>query len=135
MPPRMKAPTKLSRAHYSGVTLIELVVAVAILAIGSAAAWGSFDVVRRGIGGQAARALAQEVALNQAALLRLGDMQSRRDASLLPDRVVQGGIDWHIRTSTEATEGAWAQTEISVTAPGKPGARLIVWLPISEAGR
>jgi len=108
-----------------GVTLIELVIAVAILALGAAAAWRSFDAARRGVGGQAARALAQEVALNRAAELRL--MQGGGGA--LPGIVRMGGIDWRLSLTTRATEGALAETEIAATAAGHPGARLLVWLP------
>lgn len=110
-----------------GVTLIELLIAVAILAMGTLAAWRSFDAVRRGVGGQAARALAQEVALNRAAELWLAP------GADLPGVERMGGVDWTVTLSAQATEGGLAETEILVAAPGQPGARLMVWLPEADA--
>lgn len=135
--PRARRPS--SRAP-RGVTLIELVIAVAILALGAAAAFGSLDAVRRGIGGQAARAIAQEVALNRAAELRLAAQAADAAASTglgpgsgLPGTVRMGGIDWRVSLTAQETEGALAETEIRVTATGQPGARLLVWLPAAVA--
>jgi general secretion pathway protein I len=110
-----------------GVTLIELVIAVAILALGTAAAWRSLDAARRGVGAQAGRALAQEVAFNRAADLRLAD----RPAPLSGTERL-GGIDWTLTQTTLGAEGGLVQTTISVTATGRPGARLLVWLPAPQ---
>lgn len=107
-----------------GITLIELVVAVAVLALGAAAAWRSLDAAGRSAGGQAERALAQEVALNRAADLRLA-----APGTLMPAVERLGGIDWTVTQTTAATAGGLAQTEIAVAAPGRAGARLTVWLP------
>jgi general secretion pathway protein I len=114
-------------AHPRGVTLIELVVAVAILALGAAAAWQTLDTVRRSIGGQANRALAQEVALTRAAELRLAGA----GPGALPGQVRMGGIDWSVAVTTRATAGGLAETEVLVTAPGRRGSRLLVWLPVA----
>jgi len=111
-----------------GVTLIELVIAVAILALGTAAAWRSLDAARRGVGTQADRVLAQEVALNRAADLRLADRPGP-----LPATERMGGIDWTLTQTALPAEGGLAQTEITVTAPDRAGARLLVWLPGGEA--
>lgn len=105
-----------------GVTLIELLVAVAILALGTLAAWRSFDAAGRGVGGQAARVLAQEAVLNRAAELYLDPAAPRPDVERL------GGIDWTLTLTVQATEGGLAQTEIRAAAPGQPGAVLTVWL-------
>jgi general secretion pathway protein I len=119
-----------------GVTLIELVVAVAILALGTAAAWRSLDAARRGVGAQADRVLAQEVALNRAADLRLAG-----GGDTLPETERMGGIDWTVTRTARPAEGGLVETEIVVTprgrvpgaasgtAPGGAGARLLVWLP------
>jgi len=112
-----------------GVTLIELVIAVAVLALGTAAAWRSLDAARRGIGGQAGRVLAQEVALNRAAELRLA-----RPGAWQPGPVAMGGIDWSVGATVLAVADGLAETEIVVTAPGQPSARLRVWLPAGAAG-
>ena len=136
MPPAL-IPAHRRRPSDRGVTLIELVIAVAILALGAAAAWSSLDAVRRGIGGQAARALAQEVALNHAAELRLAARGGGAARLAETERVRMGGIDWRISLATQETEGDLAETEIRVTATGQPGARLLIWLPAanSEAAR
>lgn len=111
-----------------GVTLIELLIAVAILAMGTMAAWRSLDAVRRGIGGQSERGLAQEVALNRAAELRLAGPGAR-----LPGVERMGGIDWTVTLFARETGGALAETEILVGAPGRAGARLVVWLSRDNA--
>lgn len=123
-----------------GVTLIELVVAVAILALGTTAAWRSLDAARRGVGAQATRALAQEVALNRAGDLRLADRTAP-----LPDTERMGGLDWTVTQTMRPAEGGLIEIELSVTAPrrlpggapgtatGGAGARLVVWLPAPDA--
>lgn len=109
-----------------GFTLIELAVAVAILAIGTVAAWRSFDQAQRGIGGQLDRTLAAEVALNRAAELRLGGMTAGR---ALPDVVTEGRIDWRIAVEDRATAGGLVEATILVSAEGRPGARFVVVVP------
>ncbi len=109
-----------------GFTLIELVVAVAILAIGTMTTYRSFDAARRGIGGQVDRVLAAEVALNRAAELRLQGIEAGR---ALPSRVTQGRIDWTVAVREAATEGGLVEAAISVSAAGHPGARFVVYVP------
>lgn len=108
-----------------GVTLIELAVAVVILALGSLVAMRSLDQARRTLGGQAARVLAQEVALNRAAELRLFGLDTGRD---LPARVRQGPIDWDIDLATVATAGGRVAATIRVSAAGQAGAVMVVHL-------
>ncbi|HPD92503.1 MAG: prepilin-type N-terminal cleavage/methylation domain-containing protein [Rhodobacter sp.] len=110
----------------AGFTLIELAVAVAILAIGTMAAYRSFDAAQRGIGGQLDRALATEVALNRAAELRLQGMQAGRG---LPPVVSQGGRDWAVSVTESAMAGGLIEATIAVTAPERPGARLVAAVP------
>lgn len=105
-----------------GVTLLELVIAVAVLALGTAAAWQAIGAARRGIGTQAERVIALEVALNRAAELRLAT------PGLTPSERM-GGIDWTVTATPRATEGGLVETELLVAAPGRAGARLTVWLP------
>lgn len=107
-----------------GFTLVELAVAVAILALAASATWRSFGAAQRGIGGQIARALAAEVALNRAAELRLG---LDRDAPL-PARVTQGGLDWDVTTEERATAAGGRLVTVLVSAPSQPGARIVVAL-------
>ena len=109
-----------------GFTLIELAIAVAILAIGTIAAYRTFDQAQRGIGGQLDRALAAEVALNRAAELRLAGMAEGR---ALPDTVTQGRIDWQVAVAGLATAGGLVEATIVVSADGRPGARVVVVVP------
>jgi len=76
------------------MTLIELVIAIAILSIGMIAAWRGYEQAQRGIGGQVGRILAQEVALNRAAELRLSGLTEGFDIRLTrnpPWRAAGGG--------------------------------------------
>lgn len=114
MRPRLSGPR--------GLTLIELVVAVAVLALGLAAAWTAIGAARRSALGQIERVLAQEVALNRAAELRLGTPG-------LPQVEPMGGIDWTVAAQRRATAGGLVETELVVAAEGRAGARLVVWLP------
>ncbi|MCB1407836.1 MAG: prepilin-type N-terminal cleavage/methylation domain-containing protein [Rhodobacteraceae bacterium] len=115
---------RLSAAR--GFTLIELVVAVAILSIGSLAAYRSFDAAQRGVGGQIPRLLAAEVALNRAAELRLSGMAEGR---ALPATVRQGRTDWTVAVTENRTSGGLIEAAIAVTAPGSPGARAVTYVP------
>jgi general secretion pathway protein I len=114
----MRRPVSAPR----GVTLLELVIAVAVLALGTAAAWQAIGAARRGIGAQAERVLALEVALNRAAEIRLGTPD-------LPEVERMGGLDWTVTATGRATEGGLVETELLVAAPGRAGARLVVWRP------
>ncbi|WP_068303501.1 prepilin-type N-terminal cleavage/methylation domain-containing protein [Pararhodobacter sp. CCB-MM2] len=114
------------RRAMKGFTLIELAVAVAILSIGTIAAYRSFDQAQRGIGGQLDRAMAEEVALNRAAELRLLGMRGGR---LLPVTEEQAGHDWRVSVTEETTASGMIQAAITVSAEGRPGARLVVVVP------
>ena len=109
-----------------GFSLIELAVAVAILSIGTVAAYRSFDQAQRGIGGQLERALAEEVALNRAAELRLGGMRAGR---ALPSTVRQGGMDWRVAVLESVTAAGLIEATITVRAEDRAGARLVVVVP------
>lgn len=108
-----------------GLTLVELAVAVVILALGSLVAIRSLDQARRTLGGQGSRVLAQEVALNRAAELRLYGLQTGRD---LPTRVRQGLVDWDLSLTEADTEGGRVQATIRISAEGQPGAVVLVHL-------
>lgn len=106
-----------------GVTLLELVIAVAVLALGTAAAWQSFGAAARAAGGQMDRVLAIEVAQTRAA-----ERQLRLPVPPGPVRL--GGIDWTVSETGQATRGGLVETQIAVQAPGRAGARLVVWVPV-----
>ncbi|GAB4267540.1 MAG: hypothetical protein Kow0013_17590 [Pararhodobacter sp.] len=112
-----------------GFTLIEVLVAVAILSIGTIAAYRSFDQAQRGIGGQVERALAAQVALNRAAEMRLRGMAAARG---LPSEVRMGTALWRVEVIERATTGGLVEAEILVRpASGREGAgaRLVAFAP------
>ena len=111
-----------------GFTLIELVIAVAILSIGTLAAYRSFDVAQRGIGGQVSRLLAAEVVLNRAAELRISGMDAARS---LPSQVDMGTTEWTVEVIETATTGGLIEAEIIASAAGQPGARAVVYMQSS----
>ena len=85
---------------------------------------GAFRVLGAGIRGaddERTRLLAEQVALNRAAELRL-------EGAGLPGEVTLGGRDWDIATRDAATAGGFVETTILVTPQaGGPGARLVTW--------
>ncbi|MCC5969533.1 MAG: type II secretion system protein [Pararhodobacter sp.] len=124
----MRPPLTTQPDH--GMTLVELVLAIAILSIGMTAAWRSFEQAQRGIGGQVGRVLAQQVALNQAAELRL---RGRSGASTQPAEARMGPFTWRIEVIDAETRGGLIEAAITVSAPGQPGARLVAYRPAFEA--
>ncbi|WP_370205445.1 prepilin-type N-terminal cleavage/methylation domain-containing protein [Pararhodobacter marinus] len=122
----MRPAMTTRRRPARGFTLIELAVAVAILAIGTVAAYRVFDQAQRGIGGQLDRTLATEVALNRAAELRLQGMRAGRS---LPGTEPMGGIGWAVNVTEAATVGGLIEATILVTADERPGARYVVVVP------
>ena len=113
-----------------GITLIELVLAVLILSIGALAAFRVSDTAQRGIGQQEARLLAQQVALNRAAELRLVGMAEGRS---LPAVVEMGRFQWRVAVSETTTEIGLVEATIAVTGQNLPGARLVAFVPVDQA--
>lgn len=106
-----------------GITLIELVLAILILAMGTIAVMQSLDQSRRGIGEEPQRAIAARVAANRLAEIRI--MGPSR-AGALPGTVEMGGWRWTVETSARRTAAGLA--EITVTAraySGGPGGRAL----------
>jgi len=110
----------------SGISLIEMVIAVLVLSIGIVAGFQSLGQSRVVIGGELPRLLAQSAALNRAEELQmLGAIAGRG----LPRQVQQGPFRWNIAVQEEATEGGFVQATIRATAPGQPGAVFVVFVP------
>jgi len=116
-----------ARAGGRGMTLVELILAITILSIGMIAAWRSYEQAQRGIGGQVGRVLAQQVALNRAAELRLVGLPEGRS---LPAEVEIGAVRWQVALSEAETRVGLSEVAITVTAPGQPGARMVTYVPL-----
>ena len=111
-----------------GFTLLELMVAVTILALATMALMRVLDSTQRAIAGQEARILAHHAALNRAAELRLAESAQARAA--LPRNVANGPHEWRVQRDERETRGGLAEVELQLSAPGLPGARLVLFLPV-----
>lgn len=107
-----------------GVTLVELVIAILVLSLGTVAAFRAIDQSRRVAGDATARFLALQVALNRAEGLRV---LSAEAAARLPDAVAMGGRDWRLAESERITEAGFAEITVTVTAMGLPGAQVVAY--------
>lgn len=116
-----------------GLTLLELVIAVAVLSIGTLAALRATDQSRRALAGAPQRLLAQVVAQNRAEELRLFGVATGRG---LPDRVTMGGQVFVLDVAFSATAGGLSEARITARREGGgPGALLVAILPAPGAGR
>ena len=106
-----------------GLTLLELVVAVMVLAIGSIAALRTMDHARASIGGGGTRVLAALVAENRVQELRL-----LGPGSSLPEQVELAGRSFTLSTTRQATAGGLQRVEIRAVAQNGPGAVRVVYL-------
>lgn len=113
-----------------GLTLIELAVAVLVLAIGSIAALRAADQSRLAIGGAADRLLAQIVARNRAEELRLLPPEER---AALPTEITMGGQTISLTTTTKTTAAGLAETTVTARAQRGGGAIFVIYLPVEPA--
>lgn len=114
-----------------GMTLIELVVAMFILAIGTVAALGALDQSRRGIGQARTRLLAQIVVQNRAEELRLLGSVA---ISSLPSQVSMGAQEFTVAEELQATAGNLFEVTVTARPREGPGALIVVYLPIGGPG-
>ena len=110
----------------AGVSLIEVTVAVLVLAIGVSAGMQSLSQARIGIGTEVPRLIAREVALNRAE-----ELQILGSAAGLPSQVDRGGIMWNVVVESAATAGGDVELRISVRADGHPRALITAYAPAS----
>ncbi|EIE50732.1 prepilin-type N-terminal cleavage/methylation domain-containing protein [Salipiger aestuarii] len=107
-----------------GLTLLELVIAILVLSLGSLAALRATDQSRRAIGGEEPRLLARVAARNRAEELQL--YGSRGPA--LPGDVSLMGQTIAIGTRTAATTGGLLRATVTARAASGEGAMLTVYL-------
>ena len=115
----------MHRGSDRGLTLLELVVAVLVLSLGTIAALKAMDQSRLAIGGAETRALAQIAARNRAQELRLFGGRAA-----LPDTVRMGRRDFRLAVETEATAGGLLRAAITVRSEAGPGAYLVTFVPL-----
>lgn len=107
-----------------GFSLVELVVAILVLAIGTVTALRAFEAAGRDSAGLSARLLAFEVAASRADEIRLLGIA---EAGVLPEEVAMGRHRFRIALTRKPTLGGLVETEIAVTASDGPGARLVAY--------
>lgn len=107
-----------------GLTLLELTVAIFVLALGSLAALRAADQSRHAIGAELPRLLARVAAEN-----RLEELHLLGPAALaLPPQVLQGGQIFHLAVTREATEAGLFKTTVTARAESGEGAVLTGYL-------
>ncbi|MBD3664938.1 type IV pilus modification PilV family protein [Sulfitobacter aestuariivivens] len=116
---------KVDGAPDSGMTLIELAVAILILALGTVATLRATDQSRLAIGGAEDRILAQLAARNRAEELQLLGV---RGAATLPEVVTLAGQDVTLSTTTKQTEAGLTEATINARAQRGGGAVLVIYL-------
>jgi general secretion pathway protein I len=109
-----------------GITLLELVVAVLVLALATVAALRSTEHATRALGGETARVLALQVALNRAEEYRL---YGARVAAGLPRDLREGPVLWRLDVTEEPTRAGHVLATIGARAEAGPGARIAVIAP------
>lgn len=113
------------RANSSrGFTLLELAVAILVLALGSLAAVRASDQSRRAIGGEIPRIMARIAARNRAEELQL----LGPTAPGLPDQIHLGGHEITLSTRREATQGGLIKATVQARSASGEGAQLILYL-------
>ncbi len=106
----------------TGLSLVELMVAVVVLSIAVIGLFRVFDQGALAAGSDRDRLLAGLIARNRAEELQLGMTD-------LPDTALLAGRVWDISIHTEATTGGFARSEIIVQPrTDTAGARLVTFL-------
>ncbi|UWQ35181.1 hypothetical protein K3555_21210 (plasmid) [Leisingera sp. M527] len=121
--PRKLTPPPHSAAT-AGLTLIELAIAIFVLAAASIALLRSTDQSRLAIGGEAPRLLARIAARNRAEELQLPGA-----AAPLPGQTKLGGMVFTLQTRRETTAAGLVKTEITARAESGEAAALTLYLP------
>jgi len=108
-----------------GLTLLELVIAIFVLALGSVAALKAIDQSRIGIGEDAARLLAHQAVHNRVQELRL--VGAAGDG--LSDTVTLGGQAFRLSVAQSSTAGGLIRVQVSAQSELGPGAVMVAFLP------
>ncbi|WP_306131408.1 prepilin-type N-terminal cleavage/methylation domain-containing protein [Roseivivax marinus] len=106
-----------------GFTLVEVAVAVAVLAIGTLAATRAQDVAGRALGQAMPRLAATIAAENRAEALRLAE-----PGVALPATEEVAGLEVTYDTTLRRTAGGLTEATVRARTEAGPGAVLTVWL-------
>lgn len=120
--------TRLSGTR--GITLVEVMVAVMVLSIGTVASLQAFDAARHQIGSAPDRIFSQHVALNRVAAFRALD---RATARSLPGTVTFAGRDWTVAATETDTTGGYVELRVRAALSGGAGTVLVAYLPPESA--
>lgn len=126
-PPQHSAPAPSRTRRFApaaGLTLIELAIAIFVLAAASIALLRSADQSRLVIGGEAPRLLARVAARNRAEELQLPGAAAR-----LPQQTRLGGMVFTLQTRSKTTAAGLIKTEITARAATGEAAGLTLYLP------
>lgn len=108
-----------------GITLVELIVAIAILSIGTIAAIRGFEQTSRDLGTADARILAQNVALNRISELKiLGPAQG----TTLPAKVDMGPYSFDVDTELKRTAAGLFEATVSARSDTGVAASFVAYL-------
>lgn len=113
---------RLSRTR--GLTLLELVIAIFVLAIGSLVALRATDQSRHAISGELPRLLAETAARN-----RVQELQLLGPYAALPDTVVIGGQNLSLTQARERTEGGLIRVTLQSRAQSGEAVGFVLYLP------
>jgi len=119
----MRHQMTADRRPDQGFTLLEMVIAILVLSVGTIAVLGVVNQSRRAIGEEHLRFLAQSVAVNRAQEIRLYGAEYP-----LPAEVEQGAYIWQVETGTTRTEAGLIRLNITVSGADRPGAQLTAYV-------
>lgn len=115
----------MSLRGHRGLTLLELVVAIAVLAIGTLATVRAVDQSRLSLGEATARTLAHQVARNRIEELRLLGTAAQG----LPAEVTMAGQRFSLEVQRRTTAGGLVRVDVTARSALGPGALLVAVLP------
>lgn len=128
----MRGKLTPKKAGDRGLSLLELVIAIAVLSIGTLAALRATDQSRLALAGAPMRLLAQVVAQNRAEELRLYGSAAGRS---LPATVAMGGRVFALEVVFSPTAAGLSEARIIAKATTGEGAVLVAILPAPGVGQ
>ena len=126
-----RAITCAKTSATAGLTLLELIIAVMVLSMGSLAAIRATDQSRVSIGGMQSRVMAQVVARNRVQELQL---YGAALSGSLPGTVTMAGRSYVVTVAKKPTVGGLVEAAVTVRGPDGPGAYLVAYVASTGPG-